>query len=1252
LVVSNTLNSNTSLSSGYGATINANITASSISDQGNVVYGGNINSSGSVSLGYSSKVTGSVSAASLSDNGTVIYSSSITTSGNVSLGYGSKVTSTVTANNISDNGNVTYGGALSGSNNINVGNASNVAGTVTSQSGNISIGQNCTINGTITSGGGNISVDQTTHVSGSLITTSGDISVGLNDTISGSLTNTQGNITVGQGATVTGSINNTSGNITTGYTSVIGGSINTENNNSTSNSNDSYVNNGNYNHYNNDDDEDNNHTISIGQGSSIAGNISANTDSISIGYAATVNGALNNNSGSITINQSGVVNQSIISISGAISVGYGAKVTGSITTGGSISFSQNSIAASCVTSTNSQQITLGYQASINSLCCGSSCGTSCVRNSSNLAMPQQCSTGTTASLVSQYHFEESSWNGTAGEVKDSSGNGLNGTAIGSPLPTPATTNAAISGSTGTCGYASLPGPDENGGAFLFNNLPVVTSNGAQTSVAFWLYWDGNYGRDDDDGVMPLGWANSDLWLSNNAFGFNTAQGDIFGINFNNWSWQSNFNWWNTAYSADNYNSYYDNNNYNNYSQIPNQWHHIVAIFNNGNLNSNQLYIDGNQQSLNSEQNWYYYNQNNVVSSALQMGGWTRNSRYRFSGYIDELQIYNGSLTASQITALAQQTHSCATAQSTPASFNAFDTSTAATATTGYIQTKVAGTSFSLDVVALNSTPSKLTSFANAVKVELVDASTSSSCATMTNIQTVASSYTFSTSDAGRHTFSSITQDQAYKNVKARISYPATSPTSVVCSNDNFAIRPSSFGVVVSDSNASTAGTIRTLSASSATGTPTHKAGQPLTLTITPYNSLGTTSSDITTNYTGSPVTSVSCALPSSCNLGSFSPGTLTFNSGIASSTTANYSEVGVIYLTVSDASFAAVDASDGSTSSQMTITSGPVTVGRFTPDHFDVSLNSPVFSPADGTFTYIGQPITYATIPVATVTAKNASGVVTQNYTGSFFNISPTSSSYGITPTYTEATLSVSTLNSQAPVAADKGSGVSTLSFANTSTNILSLVRPSSPIVNFNANIALSFSLQDTDGIVVANVNSVSTSNPIHFGTAAANSGISFTNGANSQYWGRLGLSSAHGSELSALSLAITAQYFNGTTFITNTADNSTSLTLSSMFSLTNPTTSNGAAQLGTASMNVGSGTSSASLVNNPLSNGLGYLSFSSPGAGNTGYIYVTSNFASSLPWLIFNWNQNGAGNTSPYALATFGVYQGNKPTIFFKEVY
>jgi MSHA biogenesis protein MshQ len=194
--------------------------------------------------------------------------------------------------------------------------------------------------------------------------------------------------------------------------------------------------------------------------------------------------------------------------------------------------------------------------------------------------------------------------------------------------------------------------------------------------------------------------------------------------------------------------------------------------------------------------------------------------------------------------------------------------------------------------------------------------------------------------------------------------------------------------------------------------------------------------------------------------------------------------------------------------------------------------------------------------------------------------------------------------------------------------------------------------LQDTDGVAVGNVNGVSAINPVHFGTASTGAGISFTGGYNLQKWGRLAMSNVDGSELTTLIVPIFVEYYNGTAFVSNSNDNCTAISLANQISLSNPSTASGAAQAGTATMTVGAATASASLSPATLASGASSISFSSPGAGNTGYININSNISSLLPWLLYTWNQGGTANTSPSAVATFGVYQGNPNIIYFREIY
>ncbi|MES2715400.1 MAG: LamG domain-containing protein [Pseudomonadota bacterium] len=228
-----------------------------------------------------------------------------------------------------------------------------------------------------------------------------------------------------------------------------------------------------------------------------------------------------------------------------------------------------------------------------------------------------------AALVAAYNFDEASYNGTAGEWKDSagySGGPFNGRTQGTPLPAPTYIIPARSGSPGTCAYATLSGANNGGGGFLVQGLPLSTSAGSNATVAFWMYWDGT------DGVMPVGFSTYDLWLSGGSFGFNTGNGDIFGIGS---------------------------------SGLANGWHHVVAVFTNGRTTGNQLWIDGVAQTL-TQRTGSANTANAVVATSLQAGGWTANGDYRFHGRLDQLRIHAGAATADQVAALyAEVPSTCA-----------------------------------------------------------------------------------------------------------------------------------------------------------------------------------------------------------------------------------------------------------------------------------------------------------------------------------------------------------------------------------------------------------------------------------------------------------------------------------------------------------------------------------------------------------------------------------------------------------------
>lgn len=596
----------------------------------------------------------------------------------------------------------------------------------------------------------------------------------------------------------------------------------------------------------------------------------------------------------------------------------------------------------------------------------------------------------------------------------------------------------------------------------------------------------------------------------------------------------------------------------------------------------------------------------------------------------------------------------------PGGFNAFDTSTPSGSINGTIHTKVAGSAFSLAIVALNTAKTAVAStFTGDVKVELLDASdnsgtlnASTGCRSSwtTALQTLTT--TFATTDLGRDTVT-FTEANAWRDVRVRMSYPATGAASVVaCSTDNFAIRPSSFAnFTATDSDWATAGTGRSLANNTAAGGNVHKAGQPFTIRATAVNAASAT----TTNYTLAPTATISACSGTACtsSFGSLTV-SLTAAAGVINNTTASYSEVGAFSLQLNDTSFASVDGADGSTASELTISSPTITVGRFVPDHFDVTtLVTPVLKTFNTTscstrsFTYVGQPFAYLTAPQATVLARNAAGGTTANYSGALWKLA----SGGISQTYSPLSpaspgLDVSSASAPSLTSNNNGTGV----LAASSADLLKFTRSATtPLAPFNAAISLTWSVSDTNENAVTGNGTIATNTPLTFSSIAFDSGNAFR-------YGILKLASAYGSELTNLPVAVEAHYWDGARFATNTSDQCTSL----------PT---GIVAMGNYQRNLAACETGLTAATLKLSSGRSYFTFLKPGSGNSGSVDISLQLgtsatgstcvgtgssaiaasAGSLTWLQGKWS-GSSYDQNPSARASFGQYKS--PLIYLRESF
>jgi len=580
---------------------------------------------------------------------------------------------------------------------------------------------------------------------------------------------------------------------------------------------------------------------------------------------------------------------------------------------------------------------------------------------------------------------------------------------------------------------------------------------------------------------------------------------------------------------------------------------------------------------------------------------------------------------------------------TPGSFNTFETSTAPSpgAVLGFIKTKIAGAPFSLDVVAISG-GTQLVAFGANVKVELL-ANTGAgygadNCPVANSVlQTIASTAIA----GGRSPVNFAAVADAYKDVRVRVSYPTVAPTVASCSTDSFAIRPNAFAnVSVTDTDWQTAGTTRALgNVGFGAGAALHKAGRAFTVRSDAVNAAATPA--ITTNYAGAPTPTLSaCGASAPCTptLGTLTLVTTTYTAGQLDSS-ASYNQVGSFALQLVDSSFASIDAADGSTLAERTIQSSPINVGRFVPDHFAATLNTPILQTACtmGGFTYVGQTFNYSQVPVITVSAQDSGGNPISAYNGGLWRITNTSLT-GKTYSDPTGTISASVPGTD-PAIAQTVPGSGTLTF-DPATALL--FARTGPVAQFAANVSLAIDVIDADGVAA------SPSPTVTF------AGIQFSAGTAIRY-GRVRLSTAVGSELVDLPVAMLAEYYNGASgFIVNPDDSCTGGVTLALSAYTKnlgagETCVRDSGSPGASGIGCGAAAPLMQRYSEPPGSGDFNLTLAAPGAGNNGSVRIT---ATVPAWLKYDWDALNPGDEHPAGTATFGVFGGETRQIYTREIY
>jgi hypothetical protein len=216
----------------------------------------------------------------------------------------------------------------------------------------------------------------------------------------------------------------------------------------------------------------------------------------------------------------------------------------------------------------------------------------------------------THGLLGHWTMDAASISGTT--LADSSGNHNDGTLVGFSQPETAAGrfgDALVYPATAAA-YVTIP------------TLPLNGVPGGMNTVSMWYYR--NPGTLSEALALLPNSPRYDLWLAEdgNYLCMNTGQGECMGIQANN---------------------------------LLGRWVHVVAIFVNGPIVQNVLYVDGqnkNAACVGAGGGFASCGASPTAAAPVIFGGQTD---FNFHGMLDDVRIYNRALTASEASALYQGT---------------------------------------------------------------------------------------------------------------------------------------------------------------------------------------------------------------------------------------------------------------------------------------------------------------------------------------------------------------------------------------------------------------------------------------------------------------------------------------------------------------------------------------------------------------------------------------------------------------------
>ncbi len=247
-------------------------------------------------------------------------------------------------------------------------------------------------------------------------------------------------------------------------------------------------------------------------------------------------------------------------------------------------------------------------------------------------------------------------------------------------------------SNGGAGYATVPTVTFSGGTGSGASGTAMLTNNFNT-VSFWMNWNGSVAG----APMPIGFSSYAVLFNssggNNSFGFNTANSDTYGVItsggitgatnagpivittstthglatgakvqisgvagntaangtftitvVDTTHFSLNGSTGNAAYTGGGtWTPLFGTSA----TPLANNWHFVTAVFNNGNVALNQLWIDGVQQTIAQRVGTSAIRN---ISTAARLGGWPNDGNNRYTGALDEVAYFNRALAPAEIAA--------------------------------------------------------------------------------------------------------------------------------------------------------------------------------------------------------------------------------------------------------------------------------------------------------------------------------------------------------------------------------------------------------------------------------------------------------------------------------------------------------------------------------------------------------------------------------------------------------------------------